>query len=101
MSFSYSGTALSFVISYVSAPVILVAYVWFRGLHKLTWKGWSWESMTEWGLFFKLGIPGLLMICFEWWTYEISAIVAGTVSELQLAVNTVLMQFGVLTFAVS
>ena len=101
MSSSYSGTALSLVISNVASPVILITYVWFRGMHKLTWKGWSWESLTEWGLFFKLGVPGLFMLCFEWWTYEISAIVAGTISELQLAVNTVLMQIGTILFAVS
>ena len=40
------------------------------------------------------------MVCFEWWTFEISTIVAGAVDELQLAVNTVLMQFGMINFAV-
>ena len=40
------------------------------------------------------------MECFEWWTFEISTIVAGSVDELQLAVNTILMQFGLISFAV-
>ena len=40
------------------------------------------------------------MECFEWWTFEISTIVAGAVDELQLAVNTILMQFGLISFAV-
>ena len=69
-------------------------------MHRQTWKGWSWDSLTEWSLFFKLGIPGLLMECFEWWTFEISTIVSAAVNELQLAVNTIYMQFGLISFAV-
>ena len=95
-----SGSSISLVISYMVTTVIAIGYVWGRGLHKQTWKGWSWDSLTEWSLFFKLGIPGLLMECFEWWTFEISTIVAGAVDELQLAVNTILMQFGLISFAV-
>lgn len=96
----YRGSALSLVMSYIFTPFFLIAYVWGRGLHKQTWKGWSWDSLTEWSLFFKLGVPGLLMICFEWWTYEISTIVAGSINELQLAVNTILMQFGMIMYSV-
>ena len=95
-----SGASISLVASYIAVPCIIIGYVWGRGLHKQTWKGWSWDSLTQWSLFFKLGIPGLLMVCFEWWTFEISTIVAGAVDELQLAVNTVLMQFGMINFAV-
>ena len=40
------------------------------------------------------------MICFEWWTYEITVLVTGSVDELQLAVNTVVMQFGTILFMV-
>ncbi len=98
--FVCSGASISLVVSYIVVPCIIIGYVWGRGLHKQTWKGWSWDSLTEWGLFFKLGIPGLLMLCFEWWTFEISTIVAGAVNELQLAVNTVLIQFGLINFAV-
>ena len=99
-SLGHRGSSLSLVLSYVFTPVILVAYIWGRGLHKQTWKGWSWESLTEWGLFFKLGVPGMFMLCFEWWTFEISTVVAGAIDELQLAVNTVLMQFGMIIYAV-
>ena len=95
-----SGSSISLVVSYTATPIIVIGYVWGRGLHKQTWKGWSWDSLMEWGLFFKLGIPGLFMTCIEWWTFEISTIVAGSVDELQLAVNTVLMQFGFVTYAV-
>ena len=96
----HSGLSVSLVVSYIATPTVVIAYVWGKGLHKKTWKGWSWESLTEWKLFLKLGVPGLLMICFEWWTYEISVIVNGSISELQLAVNTVVMQFAMILYSV-
>ena len=40
----------------------------------------------------RLAIPGLLMLCCEWWCYEISAFVLGAVSKTQLGIHTILMQ---------
>ncbi len=33
--------------------------------------------MSEWGIFFRLGIPGILMIAFEEWCLELSTFIAG------------------------
>ena len=59
--------------------------------------GWSWESLREWGQFLKLGLPGILMISLEWISYEIAAFVVGTISEVELAINAVMIN--VLTIA--
>ena len=40
--------------------------------------GWSRECLTEWGPYMSLAIPGMLMLCVEWWTYEIGSFLAGT-----------------------
>lgn len=40
--------------------------------------GWDFvAALSDWGIFFKLGIPGILMIAFEEWCLEISTFVAG------------------------
>jgi hypothetical protein len=26
----------------------------------VTWGGWSWEALQDWGQYLKLGIPGIL-----------------------------------------
>ena len=39
--------------------------------------GWTWDLFQEWGLFFKIAIFGLVMVCMEWWSFEIGVIVAG------------------------
>ncbi|CAM9301345.1 unnamed protein product, partial [Heterosigma akashiwo] len=35
------------------------------------------ESLKGWRQFFKLGIPGALMICLEWWCFELLVLCAG------------------------
>ena len=48
----------------------------------------------------RLGIPGLLMICFEWWSAEIATFVSGTINETELAVNAIWFQVLVVMFMV-
>lgn len=39
--------------------------------------GWSVESLQEWGVYMRLAIPSMFMICFEWWIYEFGGFFAG------------------------
>ncbi len=76
------------VLSFTSAPLLLLIYMYARGLHKQTWDGWSWDSLEEWRQYIKLGIPGLLVLCCEWSSFEIVAFVAGST---ELGTNSVLI----------
>ena len=96
----YSGVAISMVLFDALSPILLIAYIKGRGLHKKTWGGWSWESLRGWSQFLKLGVAGYLMIAFEWWGFEISTLVTGSISQVQLAANTALFQFANLAFTV-
>ena len=80
---------MAVVIANVIPPLMLLAYIRVRGYYRLTWGGWSWESLREWGQFLKLGIPGLLMICCEWWSFEVSSLVTGSISKTQLAIHAI------------
>lgn len=39
--------------------------------------GWSSECLLEWDSFTSLAVPSMLMICIEWWTYEIGSFLIG------------------------
>ena len=95
------GAAISLTLSITAAPLMIILYIWVRGLHKLTWGGWSWESLQQWGQFIKLAVPGLLMITFEFWSFEIITFIAGSISKTELAVNAVWFQIIVILFMVS
>lgn len=39
--------------------------------------GWTTECLQEWGSHMKLAIPSTLMVCFEWWFWEVGGFLAG------------------------
>lgn len=97
---TYSGAMIALVASDILLPFLVLGYVWIHGLHKQTWGGWSWESLNQWGQYLKLAVPGLLMTCFEWWSAEITTFVAGSISEIELAINSVWFQTMVILYMV-
>ena len=48
-----------------------------------------------------MGVPGLLMTCIEWWSYEITTLVTGSISKTELGINAVLINIVSTAFAVS
>jgi MATE family multidrug resistance protein len=43
------------------------------------------------GLYLKIGIPGMLMLCCEWWIFEILAIFTGLLGVDQLAAEVLII----------
>ncbi|MGH0165037.1 UNVERIFIED_CONTAM: hypothetical protein FKN15_048015 [Acipenser sinensis] len=72
-----AGSAGANVISQFILMVLLFGYIHWKKLHKDTWAGWTTECLQEWGDFVRLAIPSMLMLCIEWWTYEIGGFLAG------------------------
>jgi len=46
--------------------------------------------------FLSLGIPGMLQLCLEWWSFEVLAFISGLLPkpELEIGVNTIIMSIG-------
>ena len=47
------------------------------------------ESFTGWGAYLKLSIPSTIMLCAEWWSFEIMIILAGIIGIIEQAVNVI------------
>lgn len=58
----------------------------YKQYHKLSWPNTLHinELLTGWKQIFVLGIPGMFMICMEWWAFEIMSLCAGWIGTLQL-----------------
>uniref|UniRef100_A0A8D3DHB9 Solute carrier family 47 member 3 n=1 Tax=Scophthalmus maximus TaxID=52904 RepID=A0A8D3DHB9_SCOMX len=80
LNMGVTGSAVANTVSQFSMAGILFAYIKWKGLHKATWGGWSKECLQDWGSYIHLAIPGMVMMCVEWWTYEIGGFLAGTVT---------------------
>ena len=44
------------------------------------------ESFREWKAYFKLSIPATVMLCAEWWSFELTVILAGILGVIEQAV---------------
>ncbi|XP_063809940.1 multidrug and toxin extrusion protein 2-like isoform X5 [Pseudophryne corroboree] len=71
------GGAWANTISHYALTGVLLGYIILRKLHLSTWGGWSRDCLQEWGAFVRLAIPSMLMVCIEWWSFEIGGFLAG------------------------
>jgi len=68
-----------------------------RTLVRLCVEALDWNGVKS---FLKLGTPGLVMLCLEWWSFEVLALAAGYMSTAALAAHTILAQIIPLAFMV-
>ncbi|XP_002737052.1 multidrug and toxin extrusion protein 1-like [Saccoglossus kowalevskii] len=92
LSLGISGAGLALVASVWILLLVMLLYIKIANLHKETWAGWSTESLYDWNKVLVLGIPSAIMICIEWWSWEIVTFMSGTINETQLAVSVIIYQ---------
>ena len=63
--------------------------------------GLDWGSLKEWKPFLWLAIPGVFIVCGEWWTFEIGGFVTGSIDGVQLAAYTITLNLASSGFVVS
>ncbi|XP_036380299.1 multidrug and toxin extrusion protein 1 [Megalops cyprinoides] len=98
MDLGVRGSAAANSIAQINICLLLFAYIRWKKLHTKTWGGWSSASLQEWGSYMQLAIPSTLMLCFEWWIYEIGGFFAGMLGEVDLAAQHVLLELGAITY---
>lgn len=100
LNLGVAGSAAANAISQYILTIILFVYIYVRGLHKATWSGWSRECLQEWGSFIQLAIPSMLMLCLEWWMFEIGGFLAGIISEVELGSHSVIYELAVIAYMI-
>uniref|UniRef100_A0A8C5X047 Multidrug and toxin extrusion protein n=1 Tax=Malurus cyaneus samueli TaxID=2593467 RepID=A0A8C5X047_9PASS len=94
------GSAWANTIAQYSQTIFLFLYIICKKLHVNTWGGWSRECLLEWDSFTSLAIPSMLMMCIEWWTYEIGSFLIGLLSVVELSVQSIIYEVSVVAFMV-
>lgn len=89
------GAAIGNAISYWINVAILAVYVRVSSSCKKTWTGFSMEAFHDPLSFFKLAVPSALMVCLEWWSFELLVLLSGFLpnprletSVLSITLNT-------------
>ncbi|KAM9327259.1 multidrug and toxin extrusion protein 1-like [Gastrophryne carolinensis] len=94
------GSAWANTMSQFIQALLLFGYINLRKLHVDTWGGWSTACFDDWGSFTRLAIPSMLMLCIEWWAYEIGIILAGVLSVEDLGAQSIVYQMANLIYLV-
>ena len=104
LGFGVEGSALSVSIAYWSLAIMYVLYIRCSSLYLTSWPGWTCDIFRGWLHYCKYGIPGLFMICLEWWTYEIGYFVVGGTSinsKIEVGIYSVLFNLTAQIFMVT
>ncbi|XP_029469236.1 multidrug and toxin extrusion protein 2-like isoform X2 [Rhinatrema bivittatum] len=86
------GSAWANTISQFTLSGLLFFYICWRKIYAETWAGWTRECLQEWGSFIRLAVPSMLMMCIEWWAFEIGGFLAGLVSVVELGAQAIMLQ---------
>ncbi|XP_066120476.1 multidrug and toxin extrusion protein 2 isoform X2 [Saccopteryx bilineata] len=100
LSLGVRGSAYANTISQFAQAVFLLFYIVLRKLYLETWAGWSVQCLQDWGPFFHLAVPSMLMLCMEWWAYEIGSFLTGLISTLDLSAQAVIYEVATVTYMV-
>ncbi|WVZ69255.1 hypothetical protein U9M48_018069 [Paspalum notatum var. saurae] len=89
--FGYTGAALTIGISYWLNVGMLVGYIMFSNSCKETRTRPTIEAFKGVDAFLRLALPSALMMCFEWWSFELLILLSGFLPnpELQTSVLSI------------
>ncbi|NXE52159.1 S47A2 protein, partial [Casuarius casuarius] len=62
--------------------------------------GWTRDCLQDWGSFIHLAVPSMLMMCIEWWTFEIGSFLAGLLSVVELGAQSVIYELSCAAYMV-
>ncbi|KIK65106.1 hypothetical protein GYMLUDRAFT_384287 [Collybiopsis luxurians FD-317 M1] len=90
------GSPIALTIVYWLAFLLLGVMIAFSPTHRRngTWGGLQFRAVLQWrscATFFRLALPGILMVGTEWAAFEIVALAAGRLGSLPLAAQSVIM----------
>ncbi|KAJ1659933.1 ethionine resistance protein [Dispira simplex] len=90
LSLGFIGAPIATSISFWIMLILAILYVKFVD-GKEAWGGWDRRCLQDWKMFMGLAIPGMIMVCCEWWAFEIVALSSSYLGTLPLAAQSILL----------
>lgn len=95
-----AGAALAVSICDWVEITVLGLYIKFSPSCEKTRAPFTWEAFQGIGSFMRLAVPSALMICLEWWSYELLVLLSGILpnpaletSVLSISISTVVLVY--------
>ena len=91
------ATNITFILNMAFSDLILMTNQDFEKTRNLR----SWKDLFEgWLEYLMIGIPGAIMLCGEWWAFEILAILSGCIGVADLAAEIIIISFVTFVFMI-
>ncbi|XP_071508721.1 multidrug and toxin extrusion protein 1-like [Diadema antillarum] len=85
------GAVIAQVLSHYILSLLITIYIFWKKLYKDTWTGWTKACLDDWSPIVRLGMAGCLMVCLEWWSFDMGFYLAGLLGEEQIGAHAVIM----------
>uniref|UniRef100_A0A2K6PBL6 Solute carrier family 47 member 1 n=1 Tax=Rhinopithecus roxellana TaxID=61622 RepID=A0A2K6PBL6_RHIRO len=56
--------------------------------------------LQDWAAFLRLGVPSMLMLCMEWWAYEIGSFLSGILGMVELGAQSIVYELAIVVYMV-
>ncbi|XP_061948703.1 protein DETOXIFICATION 48-like [Populus nigra] len=87
-SLGIRGIAVAVAITDLNLLAALLLYLYFSGICRKSWQGWSLQCFDEWKPILSLAVPSCISVCLEWWWYELMIVLSGILANAPEAVAT-------------
>lgn len=95
----FDGAAVAWNCVQASSLTGLLCYMaYYNGQldpSRKTWHGWTREAFSDWGIYIRVAIPSMVMICLDWWTFELIVILSGLLPRPELTMSMMGITFNV------
>lgn len=91
LGFGFKGAGLASSISLWLSLLMLALYVNYSKKFKYTWQGLSMECFQHVIPSLRLAVPSAVMVCFEYWAFEVLVLLAGLMPNSELSTSIVAM----------
>ncbi|KAI3669652.1 hypothetical protein L6452_40969 [Arctium lappa] len=100
LGFGSAGAALAIGASYTFNVILLGVYLYRSKSCEKTRVTYSGDVLPSIKDFFRLAIPSAIMVCLEWWSYEIVVLLSGLLPnpQLETSVLSICLTVGVLHY---
>ncbi|CAM6097945.1 unnamed protein product [Calypogeia fissa] len=99
LDFGFIGGALATSTSYVFLVILLLSYTIFSGRCGQCWGGFAIrDALGSVKLYLNLAVPSVVMICFEWWSFELLALSSGLLSKPSLELSLLTVSLNTVNF---
>jgi MATE family multidrug resistance protein len=98
LKFDYECLAWSWVIALYASAALQIALSWNHPSVRKTLQPLDRQAFCKWKEFFALGFPGTVMLCSEWYAYEILTVFASHLGTVQVAAQSIILQTASLVF---